>query len=89
MLGHELRHALRNLRRRPGFTLTALLLLALGAGANASVLSVVRGVLLRPLPFASPDALVAVWPDQFVSNDDVAFWRERATSCSSTRPMCR
>ncbi len=80
MLLHEIRLALRNLAGRPAFALTAVLLLALGAGANAAVFAVVRGVLLRPLPFAAPAQLVAVWPDEFVSTADVDFWRERATS---------
>ena len=80
MLVHDLRLGLRNLTRRPGFALTALVLLALGAGANAAVFSVVRGVLLRPLPFTAPDRLVAVWPDEFVSNDEVAYWQERSRS---------
>jgi len=78
MLVHDVRFGIRNLVRRPGFALTAIVLLALSAGANAAVFSVVRGVLLRPLPFARPDRLVAVWPDQFVSNDEVAFLRARA-----------
>jgi putative ABC transport system permease protein len=75
---HDIRLAVRNLAHRPAFTLTAILLLALGAGANAAVASVVRGVLWLPLPFGAPERLVAVWPDEFVSNEDVAFWRERA-----------
>jgi putative ABC transport system permease protein len=80
MLRHDLRLALRNLARRPAFALTAILLLALGAGANAAVFSVVRGVLLLPLPFGAPERLVAVWPDEFVSNEEVTFWRDRAAS---------
>ena len=78
MLLHDIRLAVRNLAHRPAFTFTAILLLALGAGANAAVGSVVRGVLWLPLPFGAPERLVAVWPDEFVSNDDVAFFRERA-----------
>jgi putative ABC transport system permease protein len=78
MLIHDLRFGLRNLTHRPWYSLTAILLLALSAGANAAVFSVVRGVLLRPLPFTAPDRLVAVWPDEFVSNDEVSYWRERS-----------
>ena len=74
---HDLTLAVRHLRRRPAYTVTALLLLALGAGANAAVFSVVRGVLLRPLPYDQPDRLVMVWPDTFVNNEDLTFWRER------------
>lgn len=80
MLLNDVRFSLRQLIRRPGFAATAILLLALSAGATAAVLSVVRGVILRPLPFADPGRLVAVRPDQFVSNDEVAFWRERVIS---------
>jgi predicted permease len=68
--------ALRSLFRRPGFAAVAILLLALGAGANAAVFSVVRGVLLRPLPFAQPDRLVAVGPGEFFSNRDIGYLRE-------------
>ncbi len=83
MVLHDLRLALRNLARRPAFAATAILLLALGAGANAAVFSVVRGVLLRPLPFERPEELVAVWPGEFVSNDAINFWRDRATALSA------
>jgi putative ABC transport system permease protein len=76
----DLTLAVRNLLRRPAFTCTALLLLALGAGANAAVFSVVRGILLRPLPYHEPDRLVAIWPGTFVTNDDITFLRERAFS---------
>lgn len=80
---HDLTLAVRHLLRRPAYTVTALLLLALGAGANAAVFSVVRGVLLRPLPYHQPDRLVMVWPDTFVSNEDLTFWRERARAFES------
>jgi putative ABC transport system permease protein len=76
----DLTLALRNIFRRPGFALVAIALLALGAGANAAVFSVVHGVLLRPLPFPESDKLVAVWPDQAISNQDLAYWRERTHS---------
>ena len=73
----DLRLALRALRRRPAFAAVVLLTLALGFGANTAILGVVHGVLLRPLPYAQPERLVALWPEHFLSNAELLFLRER------------
>ena len=57
----ELRHAVQSILRNPAFTLAALLTIALGIGANTAVYSIVHAVLIQPLPFHQPEALVQVW----------------------------
>ena len=58
---HDLKHALRVLARAPGFALVVTITLAVGIGANTAIFSVVRGVLLRPLPYREPENLVRVF----------------------------
>ncbi len=64
----ELRHTARSLRKDRGFAATVVAILALGVGANAAIFSVARGVILRPLPYPSPERLVMI-PARHRPND--------------------
>ena len=82
----DLRHAARVLMRHRAFAASAILTFALGIGAATAIFSVVYGVLLRPLPYADPDRLVALWEHNLprgrdrnvVSVTNFEAWRERA-----------
>lgn len=80
----DVRFALRQLRRSPGFACAAVLMLALSVGANTVIFSVVNAVLLKPLPFYHPDKLVRLWDrnaktglQDKMTGAEWAAWRER------------
>src|SRR5687767_14971988 len=77
---NDVRLAFRGLRNQPGLAALALLIVALGAGANGAVFSIVRAVLLRPLPYAEPERLVAIAPGSFYSIADIDLLTQRARS---------
>jgi predicted permease len=64
-LGQDLRHALRSLRRSPGFTSVALLTLALGIGANTTLFGLLSAFFLTPLPVSEPDRVVALYTSDY------------------------
>ena len=87
-LARDLRYAVRALRHRPGFAIASILTLALGIGATTALWSVLDPVLLRPLPYRDPGALVALRevnarrPDgqSIISPANALFWRDRSRS---------
>ncbi len=87
----DLRYAVRALRKNPGFAAVAVLTLALGIGASTAVFSVVRAVLMKPLPFREPDRLAMIWETResrganrlVVSYQDFTDWKEQSRSFES------
>jgi len=82
----DLKFGLRSLLKNPGFTLVAVVALALGIGANSAIFSVVNAVLLRPLPFPGADRVMSVWQNNrvrgwhqdVVTPADYIDWRKEA-----------
>src|SRR5215831_13693267 len=94
-LGQDVRYGLRTLAKNPAFTAIAVVVLALGIGANSAIFSVVDAVLLRPLPFKNPGQLVMVWenaahlgfPRDTPSPANFLDWQKQATGFTGMAAM--
>ena len=86
---NDLRYAIRQLAKSPGFAVIAILTLSLGIGANTAIFSVVNAVLLNPLPYPQPDRIVALFHDKAnfrtgsISYPNFEDWRRENQSFSS------
>ncbi|HMF27328.1 MAG TPA: ABC transporter permease, partial [Candidatus Cybelea sp.] len=79
----DLTVALRQARKDRTFTVVALATFALGVGANAAMFSVVRSVLLRPLPYAQAERLAAIWPTRTISNAELLYMQRQSKTFES------
>ncbi len=84
---HDLRFAFRMLVKSPGFTVVAVIALALGVGANTAIFSVVNSALIRPLPFKDPDRLALVWTQKYNTNVSKAEFVELKNNIQSVEDM--
>jgi predicted permease len=87
ILRQDLTYAARSLRRTPGFAITAVLVVALGVGANTAVFSVADVALVRPLPFDQPDRLVKIWKFDWGSQSAPVNYRELREMTTSFAAM--
>jgi hypothetical protein len=90
----EIRYSLRNLRRAPGFALTAILTLALGIGASTTLFTIVESVVLKPLTYCASGNLVVIWERvKFLASRSIpyvgpnskheAIWKDRSSAFSN------
>ena len=82
--GQDLRYAARTLTNSRGFTLVAVLTLAIGVGANVAIFSFVDGILLKPLPYDQPERIVRILEKPPQGERNGISWTGRETTRSST-----